>query len=1245
MLGPPRSDARRKWPFVASLTFQGIPVDIEQKKGDTREGVDNDGTPWKVKMLAHYGEIRRTADTIGAKGMDGDRLDVYVGPDAASPLVVVVDQRIPETGEFDEQKVMLGFSTVADALACYRGQYTKPGFYGGHTTMTIDDLKARMADPSKAGVDIAKALGLAEILASLAGASPEARTRATAQRLLDATWSLAQRAQRYHWNVTGPTFSELHELFGAQYDEANAAVDEIAERMRAMGVRDVSPRPQGAVHPEPGEGATAAAEQVRLLLVAHQEAARIANDLARAAEDAGDAATVDLAGRRALAHEKAAWMLDATMGPDAIAKAKRKQPSTPFIGPKGGKWANESHTRHWSKVDNHDPRAKAGYYAKLRRTQTANAKGTIYTLTKWQAGDHPERVEVAHHPDSGRVHLRFAGRAATHSSHDPADLLVTPDAIIHRTAGVLAKRDGAPEPRLAPLTEAIAKGGNLAAFLGALAGHEIPEFMAHALARNIAKAAHHKYLRRVLTGKTKPRYRYYYTVSGGKGLGHHDEIAVGAAFRMKDSGKDGHFEVKADHGDGHVTIRHDESGTEHKIHKDALAGMLRSEHAEAIQSAADKAKAAALKTLAEARESGSDKHVERAKAEAAKRGASEDETATPEERKAKEAKPEPVKPEPKTGPKADKSRGPTGEHQRVGSHVAGARRDIAGLSREQLADLAPDEAKRLVVKSKVYPFPSESGARDAGWSPGAYALWKHMYNHMATEAPEPGWNMRDRISPEQFTDEIKKNRQEFVDAIDYFAKRFAAARGSATDMIDALKESRDLWAQGRSAGHTLDRTFAVKGGGRRESAARVANDPAARRVQILGDRFTKALEHTATASAWHKDAHIDARNAALAADKEGWPDAPKPKAPGNPKAEPYVFRRVVEDKPSRIGGRPIASADADAMRREFGLHEVDFGHWVSQDDREHHVKWAHSALRDLEDVIGMPSGMASLPQVTKRSGRNTLALAFGARGKGRALAHYEPFARDEKSKVVTPTINLTRFGGGGTLAHEWGHFLDNVLAHAHHAGPDKGSALFLSEGDAANGLPEDVKAPMDKLRGLIASSSFAKHGKTLGEYWGRPHELFARAFEAYVQDKLTDSGRRNSYLVDGTTDRSPTNKHVRPDLSDLRAIDPEIDALRGRLDQLRRQGAHTPESRKELGKVEAEYDAKYQEALRKHFGERQATGHHRQNAQPYPHAVERKKFAAAFDDMFAALRKGRHLEKAMRTLLEAAALRKALHIR
>lgn len=137
--------------FNGFLSFQGIPIDIEDRLGDVRSGVTKDGRKWSTPMHAHYGEIRSEI-----KGVDQDKLDVYVGPSPESQAVVVVRQLVPETGAYDEDKIMLGFPTWEAAIDCYQKQYDRPGFYGGHIVRTMQDLKAWLGNPSNSGQKIAR---------------------------------------------------------------------------------------------------------------------------------------------------------------------------------------------------------------------------------------------------------------------------------------------------------------------------------------------------------------------------------------------------------------------------------------------------------------------------------------------------------------------------------------------------------------------------------------------------------------------------------------------------------------------------------------------------------------------------------------------------------------------------------------------------------------------------------------------------------------------------------------------------------------------------------------------------------------------------------------------------------------------------------------------------------------------------------------------------------------------------------
>lgn len=131
----PRAERAGAPPYEGFVDFQGLRIDVENRAGSTRSGFNQDGTPWTVTMGHDYGEVR------GTRGTDGDKLDVYVGPNHDSGLVVVVRQHVPledgSAGPYDEDKVMLGFDSAEEAVAAYQEQYDRPGFYkeGDYVTM------------------------------------------------------------------------------------------------------------------------------------------------------------------------------------------------------------------------------------------------------------------------------------------------------------------------------------------------------------------------------------------------------------------------------------------------------------------------------------------------------------------------------------------------------------------------------------------------------------------------------------------------------------------------------------------------------------------------------------------------------------------------------------------------------------------------------------------------------------------------------------------------------------------------------------------------------------------------------------------------------------------------------------------------------------------------------------------------------------------------------------------------------
>jgi hypothetical protein len=119
------------------LEIHGLTVAIENPKGSVRSGVDDNGKKWSNKIYHHYGDIK------GFTGADGDDVDVFIGDDLSSENVFVINQINPATGDFDEHKVMLGFSTLESAKRGYLKNYDKGwGGIGSIEATTIDGLKA-----------------------------------------------------------------------------------------------------------------------------------------------------------------------------------------------------------------------------------------------------------------------------------------------------------------------------------------------------------------------------------------------------------------------------------------------------------------------------------------------------------------------------------------------------------------------------------------------------------------------------------------------------------------------------------------------------------------------------------------------------------------------------------------------------------------------------------------------------------------------------------------------------------------------------------------------------------------------------------------------------------------------------------------------------------------------------------------------------------------------------------------------
>ena len=209
--------------------------------------------------------------------------------------------------------------------------------------------------------------------------------------------------------------------------------------------------------------------------------------------------------------------------------------------------------------------------------------------------------------------------------------------------------------------------------------------------------------------------------------------------------------------------------------------------------------------------------------------------------------------------------------------------------------------------------------------------------------------------------------------------------------------------------------------------------------------------------------------------------------------------RRAANEPRRGPARRDGDATPDSFLQTFGCRGVQFGNWVENDRRRRDLNDAHDALSDLAAALGLPAAFIGFG--------GKLGLAFGARGSGKAMAHYE------RGQSV---INLTKTSGPGCLAHEWFHALDNL------AQPDP-KAMATTAG------PEAFR----NLARVLSASPCAARSRTLDSirgkaYYGKPEELAARAFEKYAVDLLAAAGASNDYLANLNTESRayPTSEEM-----------------------------------------------------------------------------------------------------------------------
>ena len=199
--------------------------------------------------------------------------------------------------------------------------------------------------------------------------------------------------------------------------------------------------------------------------------------------------------------------------------------------------------------------------------------------------------------------------------------------------------------------------------------------------------------------------------------------------------------------------------------------------------------------------------------------------------------------------------------------------------------------------------------------------------------------------------------------------------------------------------------------------------------------------------------------------------------------------------------RGVSNVTPEEWQKKFSFAGVEFGNWTSQQDRQYSMNYCYDSLCDMAEAIGI-----SLKDIAF-SGE--LSLAFGARGRSNACAHYEPLRK---------VINLSKMHGAGSLAHEWMHALDREIACFYGITDE----MLGSETNHKNKLPEEFNALItqmirslddpyknsDYYEGSVAFG--ACYSKDAFGYWTSTCEMLARAFACYVMDRI---GVCDDYLV------------------------------------------------------------------------------------------------------------------------------------
>lgn len=914
--------------------FRGLDISIENRAGSYREWAGG-----RTKMLYPYGYIRRTA------GADGDHVDCYIGPDEDAPTVYVVRQLDPETGEFDEDKVFLGFPDEAAAKDAYLQHVNRPEMFGGIEAFPFDEFKekalatmhknAGMIKAVPADVDRGGFIGMAVALVKAIGGRKD----------------ITKLIKKQITNKKGVRQTVYVKREDAPKETKKSIFDRIAAALNLARVSDVVPEVKAKFAVAgPIFGIDAGAFEDHFL---------------------------------EYWRHKAFWDARFSGRPE-----KEKAEKKPRAGKKK-KARGESGPKAPAKYRADVMRWIAEQYGLGKKTPVAAAKDNFETM--------PEAVP------GGK---KTAGRGK-----------VPPFAAVYAESIFLTAGRGAGFKNAAEFTKMVREFFTDKAAWSKKGAAGGPDAGKRAF---IESAFDHVFME---TGQV--RYDW----------------AADTAARLAG--------VKKDSAQG----------------RDLAAAFLRFNLIESpwrsypFTPNNDRG----VQEWAVFRET-----PEYAKLQKKKYPSADNFETMPE------STPAPGEGKPTGTPEAPVVEKP--QFVDVGEHIGGSKKDIRALVRELEADkdksVSLDDAAALEAEGLAEAFVTRDrqiGTRKnfalsmyrAGAEPAAVALsWWFLskIDGPAKQTPEARQNfivacnrLMEAVSlwktPADAAAGIRAIFEEFhgflISSEDQ--KILADKRGEYTRVREVLQDyANDLWKESgydnrrynrekekdpkfndlynkmRDAQRDIDNF-------QKQAKASYEGKNGAPVWKSLGKKFEKEMgrvSYTPDLSIHPKSEFLkkmdDYTKKAMEYDWEKFGigesgeeiKKEKKKTGEDAEEKPRRWARDVPDEIERESPVKVGKGyDSQKLLDDFGLRGIEYGNYVDKESAKQHTQSCAEAFMDLAHILGVTPKDVSL--------KGRLAVAFGARGSGNALAHYE---------AVRKVINITKNRGGGSLAHEWGHALDNILA-------------------------------------------------------------------------------------------------------------------------------------------------------------------------------------------------------------------------